>query len=762
MTYCILLVLLSTAPLILLPQNAAIDSLKQVVKNSKADTTRAHALCRLCEALRKNGSHEEAQQAAKQGLDLSRKTGAQEIEGVCLNSLGNAHWSAGQLPQALARYQQYIDLQKQLGSESGIALGLNSLGYVYDSQGDFVRALDCFKRSLSIYDRIGDQAGQAKNCISVGNVLLSQGDSPQAIRYFQRSAKLYEKYGDRAGMATAYGSIGIVYFDQEEWKKSKDWLERGLENYTAVGDKSGMTICLLNIANSYENLGQIERANELNLRCYDLFKELGHSNGVATCLVNLGSGMSKKKRYSDALKNFREAQMIFEQISDRASIAANNGNISSALLQLGKLDSARTYAQMGLKLADEIGHLSYKASVSHALYQADSALGDWKSAFTSLRLFKLYSDSLKNDERSHELGRLESKAEYDKQAEIDRLKAEEDRLRQRERFNWMLGSAAGGLLLLAVIAFTLFRGRQKEKKANAALKTLNEEIQQQKAEIEAMNAELQATLSEISEQKHQIEEQHSKIEDSIRYASRIQHAILPSEAQLAESLPGHFIHYQPRDIVSGDFYWLARNADRTFFAVVDCTGHGVPGAFMSVLGSNLLHQIVDENKIAEPDVILAELDRRISQTLRQQFGGDSKDGMDLALLVIHQADASGRHAVEYAGAGRPLWVWSQGELTEYHSAKYSCGGSQHEDKTYPARRLSVQSGDRLFVFSDGVVDQFGGDAGRKLGSKRLQAFLSETATLPIEKQGAAFAAFFAEWMKMKKQLDDVLIAGMAV
>jgi serine phosphatase RsbU (regulator of sigma subunit) len=326
----------------------------------------------------------------------------------------------------------------------------------------------------------------------------------------------------------------------------------------------------------------------------------------------------------------------------------------------------------------------------------------------------------------------------------------------------MLGSAGGGLLLLLIIAFTLFRSRQKEKKANATLRALNEEIQQQKAEIEAINAELHMTLDEVNEKRVQIEEQHAKIEDSIRYASRIQHAILPSDTQLLESLPPHFIHYQPREIVSGDFYWLTRQDGKTLFATVDCTGHGVPGAFMSVLGSNLLHQIVDENQITEPDVILSELDRRISTTLRQQFGGDSKDGMDVALIVLHAADASGKRFVEFAGAGRPLWVFSHGKITEYKSAKYACGGSQHKHKTYPAHRIKVQAGDRLYLFTDGPVDQFGGPNVRKLGSTQLQAFLVETASLSIEEQGSKFNLFFNDWMKGKKQLDDVLIAGVAV
>ena len=346
-------------------------------------------------------------------------------------------------------------------------------------------------------------------------------------------------------------------------------------------------------------------------------------------------------------------------------------------------------------------------------------------------------------------------------------------------YRHLLAYAGYGLILLAIGGLVMrqrTRALERDKvrleqivtERTAEVVQQKEEILMQSSEIEAQNAEitamndtLESTLVKVSLQRDTLEEQHLKIEDSIRYASRIQQAILPDEVEHRTHLPPHFIHYQPRDIVSGDFYWTTNHGALTYIAAVDCTGHGVPGAFMSVMGANLLHQIVDENGLTAPDTILYELDRRIAATLRQQFGGDNKDGMDVCLAVLHAPDPSGKRAVEYAGAARPLWHLRDGAITEYKSAKYACGGSQHENKAYPAHRLELQQGERIYLFSDGPVDQFGGPLGRKLGSTGLQKFLLETAELSIDEQGKAFDVFFNDWMRAKKQLDDVLLMGFA-
>jgi serine phosphatase RsbU (regulator of sigma subunit) len=204
--------------------------------------------------------------------------------------------------------------------------------------------------------------------------------------------------------------------------------------------------------------------------------------------------------------------------------------------------------------------------------------------------------------------------------------------------------------------------------------------------------------------------------------------------------------------------------DRVFLAAVDCTGHGVPGAFMSVVGHNILNQVVSDLGISRPEAILKAVDRRIGQLLHQHFGNPfaeaSLDGMDLALVVLHPPAPDGHRVVEYAGAGRPLWVWDGQHLAEYRSGRYPCGGGQQPDKSYPSHRLTLSPGSRLYLGSDGITDQFGGEAGRKLGSRRLLDWLQHSMQLSIAEQGQALAQFLEAWQGERRQIDDLLLIGL--
>jgi serine phosphatase RsbU (regulator of sigma subunit) len=282
-------------------------------------------------------------------------------------------------------------------------------------------------------------------------------------------------------------------------------------------------------------------------------------------------------------------------------------------------------------------------------------------------------------------------------------------------------------------------------------------IQLQNEEISNAYEELNATLEQVQDQKEVIVLKNQKIEDSIRYAYQIQTAILPDDTYLKTLLPNHFIFYQPKDIVSGDFYWATERENLIFFCVADCTGHGVPGAFMSVVGSNALHNVINELGVIQPDLILHELDRKIRHTLRQEKSSESKDGMDICLCVWDTSDNS----LRYAGAGRPLYHLSNGILNEIKGDKFPIGGGQHENKTFTAHNFSLQKGDRIYLFSDGITDQFGGSNKKKFTPKRLQEFIINHQSLVITEQGALFHQTMHDWMAGQAQLDDLTLMAVA-
>lgn len=260
---------------------------------------------------------------------------------------------------------------------------------------------------------------------------------------------------------------------------------------------------------------------------------------------------------------------------------------------------------------------------------------------------------------------------------------------------------------------------------------------------------------QLEENKKTIEEKNKDILDSIRYARRIQEAIMPAKDLLNYYFPDSFIFYQPKDIVSGDFYWFQEKFHKFFIATVDCTGHGVPGAFMSVIGSNLLNQTLNEFSISDPATILNNLNLHVQYTLKQDQNTETKDGMDIALLAIDQEN----DILQYAGANRPLWLVRNNELIKYEPDKIPIGGGQYGDHFYTEHNIILQPNDLIYIFTDGYPDQFGGEFNKKLTTKKFAELLLSIQHLSMEEQALSLKQYLNEWKGSQEQTDDVLVIG---
>ncbi len=255
----------------------------------------------------------------------------------------------------------------------------------------------------------------------------------------------------------------------------------------------------------------------------------------------------------------------------------------------------------------------------------------------------------------------------------------------------------------------------------------------------------------------ELEEKNQDILDSIKYARRIQTAILPSVDYINQFLPNFFLFFKPKDILSGDSYWFSQLGKLSILANIDCTGHGVPGAIMSVFAHNLLTQIVSQELNTDPEIILVELDRRLRDILRRDDAGeDVKDGMDIAILVLDHVEST----VHIASANRPVFLIRQGQIEEIPCDKISIGDPQPEVKSYSRQTIKLQKGDRIYLFTDGITDQFGGDQGRKYSTRRLREFLLGIQDLPLPQQLHAIEAEFENWKAGYNQVDDVCVIGL--
>lgn len=301
------------------------------------------------------------------------------------------------------------------------------------------------------------------------------------------------------------------------------------------------------------------------------------------------------------------------------------------------------------------------------------------------------------------------------------------------------------LFIYGVIQLSIYRLKRSKEQLELVVKERTAEIVKQKEQIEI--------------QKELVEEKNKDITDSINYASRIQQAILPIIDEIKKVLPQSFVFYRPRDIVSGDFYWFVRKGKEVYIAAADCTGHGVPGAFMSMIGHTLLNEILNEKNITNTGEILTELHKQIRISLKQDQQ-ESRDGMDIALCKINVETL----LLEYSGAMRPLYLIIDGELKEIKADKFPIGGLQENEemRIFKSNEIQLKKGDLFYIFSDGYADQFGGKEGKKFMVKRLKELLLSVSMFDMETQYNEIVKAFLDWLGNGEQVDDILFIGVRV
>ncbi|MFC2087308.1 SpoIIE family protein phosphatase, partial [Bacteroidota bacterium] len=317
-----------------------------------------------------------------------------------------------------------------------------------------------------------------------------------------------------------------------------------------------------------------------------------------------------------------------------------------------------------------------------------------------------------------------------------------------------------GFVLTLALAFFIFKSYREKKRANIELQRKNEEILQQKEEIESQRDEIEKQKEIAENQRDQIEIQNKVITSSINYAQKIQAAVLPLEETINEIFPDNFILFKPRDIVSGDFYWISKNEGKSILVLADCTGHGVPGAFMSMMGISYLNELVNRADLNDPAEILDVMRINVIQSLHQTgIFGESKDGMDMAILVFDEDFRK----VLYAGANLPVYLIRNNELIEFRPDKMPIGFYlKGVMEPFNDIEIELQKGDTLYLFSDGFPDQFGGSEGSKLKYKPFRKLLLNHSQKPLPQQKKDLEDEFNNWKGDLSQIDDVLVMGVRI
>ncbi len=738
-----------------------IDSLENILLNEEG-VQRIEILLDLS-AEYTNIDPEKAIQYAREALIISQENDLSSFEARATYDLGFAYYLNNDYENAILYLENAITLRKKFDDNKGLGIANNRLGNTYQLKGEYETALEYYKEALRLNEIINDKKEIARSLTNLGSIYRIYGIYEKAIEYDLKALKFYEEVNYQDGMGWILLNIARLYKEMFEYEKALNNTERSYEIYqkiaSSTGNKTGITLCLNEFASVYYNSGNFEKALDYSQQVLKINEETGNKHGIANSIAEIGKIYFDQKKFSMALAFLKQAEDLKKQINDNAGLATIYRFIGNTYVALGDLKNGKNYILNSIKIAEEQNLRNDLKESYSSLANLYSQMNDYQNALKYQNLYSQLKDSL----NVKAITKLEMQYEFDKkqrQQEFERIQEEERHKAEIQRQKIIKNSFIIGFILMILLAFFIFKNYREKKRSNIELKSKNEAILQQKEEIESQRDEIERQKNIAEQQRDQIQHQNKVITDSIRYAKRIQTAVLPTTEVLDKNVSDYFILYKPRDIVSGDFYWLSEIDEKIIIAVSDCTGHGVPGAFMSMMGITFLNEIANKNEINEPYQVLDNLRSSVIKSLHQTGEyGESKDGMDMALIVIDKMKSE----IQFAGANSPLFVIRNSKLIEYKPDRMPIGihilGEAEAFKNYS---FKYKKGDLFYMFSDGYIDQFGGEKGMKLMYKPFRELLIKNHTKPLAEQKELLDQNFESWRGKFNQIDDVLILGIKI
>lgn len=702
---------------------AITDSLLQILKTTPADTNRVDILNKISRQYLNTGDYEIAMRHAAEAQQLAEKLNYTKGLGNAYSNKGVIFWYQGESEKALENHLLAIQYRNECGDIQGVGNSYNNIALVYLNLSDYEKSLENNLKALRIREEIGDKHGTANSYNNIGVIYQKQNSYDRAIENYEKALKLREAVGDKFGIGMSYNNIGLIYLDKKEYREAVKNLLKGLAIREEIGDKKGM-------ADSY---------------------------------LNVGTLYYHQKKYDKAIEYVFKAAGINERIGNKRGIGLSYANIGTCYLMQNNLDAALLYLNKGVKILNEIGSKDGVKDAYSALASVYEQKGDFKKAYEYQVMYADLRDTLFDEQVSEKMTEMNAKYESEKKnkeivkkdAEISRQQAD------AEKQSIVRNAFIIGFLLVLILAFFIYREYKQKQRANLLLDRKNEQIT-----------------------------------DSINYAKRIQDSVFPPVSQVRQYLPEFFVFHRSKDIVSGDLYWFAEIGDggrgtgdeeevtvsrssslaprppspvprpSLLLAAVDCTGHGVPGAFMSMMAYNLLEQIVKTNHLHQPAAILNELSLQVAASLRQtDVIGKVNDGMDIALLRLMPRMEEGEVVyceLEYAGAHNSLYLIRKGVLHETKADKASIGFSLEKAFVFTHHVIKLEKGDCCYIFTDGFADQFGGPNNEKFYYQPFRDLLLEIHHLSMDEQKHRLENVFSEWKGGNSQIDDVLVMGFRV
>jgi len=772
-----------------------VNSINEYIKDSKIDTSLLKEFILIIQKQQNIGSHK-SDSLANQILTQSNEQRYPNGIALVFRYQGLDLFNKGNLRSSLSNHRKALEIFNEQNDSTYIVFTNQSLAITYFNLGLQDSAIFFCEQAIKSFRYREDLKNLASCYNTLGGIFWAKGEYSKAADEFFKSLKIKEQQRDSIGIANTYNNIGILYDDQQKLSEALEMYHKSLEIFQKKGSKKGISKATNNIAIVLKNLNRCGEAIEMLLRSLEIDKELGNKNEQGKTLNNIGQLYIQINDPNKAIKYLNEAKIIFNESEDIISKIATDINLGRAYLALENYEKAQTYFSSSLKSASNNNFLEWIKESHFYLYQLYKKIGNLSAALINFEKYSTIRDSLRGIESLNRLDELKVQFEtVQKEKEIVILNKENDlknlEIKRQKSISWFFILVTGLTLFVTLLigfGWLIIRrdnknllyknleiNQQKEEietqrdqleSLNTKLNLQNKEIEDQFDQVESLNIELNQQKEEILAQRDQIEDKtkiisatNRRLTENIEYASRIQKALLPDLGLVKGYFSSQSILYKPKDIVSGDFYWMWPFEDRICFSVADCTGHGVSGAFMSILAYNFLKDSIITHGLKSPKEIVSFINNEVENNLYSNLPShEVKDGMDLIVCFYYPK----KNLLEYSGAHSSFIHLRNGVLTNYKTDRYSIGTRIKQSISFTDNQLYLEKGDRLIFHTDGYIDQLDGINRKKIGRNTLHSLIETTHKLDIESQFKEADNYLVNWMGNSEQIDDILIWGLEV
>lgn len=660
------------------------------------------------------------------------------------NHLGAFYESISDYPESKKHLQTALASSKKHALIEEEIISCNYLGYIHWHESNYEASLYYHNQALALANKYNiNNSPKAFTFLMLGNDFYDKGDYTKTSEYYFKSLKLFEELNDTIGQIQVHNRLGKLYFKLKDLKNSREQTKLALTLNKQFDYKRENAVTNNNLGNIAIEQNLLDSALYFFNATYQKFSSCGDVIGQSVASINLGDTYlsvhtNKPNEYAldSALYYYKHSYILNKQVNNQFGVIYGLWGMGDVAIEKANPDLARSYYKQALQNALFISAKNEECNLYWKIYKTFASEKD--SAFVYLQKYVDAKKEADQEVQTKALLRQESKYEIEKKIAEKNAEIERDQLVTAEKNKWknllILGVIVIALILTYAVVISIKRLRVIASK-NKIINTINDELTIQRKEIT----------------------------DSITYARRIQEAILPSEKIIGSYFPESFVLYKPKDIVAGDFYWLEHvkleTEEFVLLAAADCTGHGVPGALVSVVCSNALNRSVNEFKLHDPGKILDKTRELVIDSLSKS-DLDVKDGMDISLVSIKKLKSPEKEMFEvnWSGANNPLWYLHKGEEYILVPDKQAIGRTDKPNQ-FKTHTLLLEKDDSLFLFTDGYADQFGGEKQKKFKYKPLREMLFSNSQLSAKEQKEKLESTFNSWKGSLEQVDDVCVIG---